>query len=163
MTGERSTDEELGEMLQELVNRVSHLQGNTLTVLTEESVTLQQVLLLRRLRQSGQSTPSELAELMRMSAPAISQMLDRLFGLGLVSRAEAPDDRRRKLVAITTKANALLERIRKARASEYAAGLARLSPKLRAELLKVIRKALRELPEEVAVLAAEQAGLARSG
>jgi hypothetical protein len=52
-------------LLQEFVNRVSHLQGNTLSVLTDESVTLQQVLLLRRLQQAGRSTPSELAGLMR--------------------------------------------------------------------------------------------------
>lgn len=156
MTTGRSAETQLGEVLQEFVNRVSHLQGNTLSVLTEESVTLQQVLLLRRLRQSGQCTPSELAELMRMSAPAVSQMIDRLFALELVSRAEAPGDRRRKLIAVTAKANALLERVRKARASEYAAGVARLSPQVRAELLKVLRKALREIPEEVEALAPEQ-------
>jgi DNA-binding MarR family transcriptional regulator len=155
MTSGRSADEELGEMLQELVNRVSHLQGNTLSVLTEESVTLQQVLLLRRLRQSGQCTPSEIADLMRMSAPAVSQMIDRLFGLGLVTRTEAPEDRRRKLIATTSKAIALLERVRKARASEYAAGIARLSPKVRAEFAKVLRKALQELPEEVEALSPE--------
>jgi len=152
-----SADAQLGEVLQEFVNRISHLQGNTLAVLTEESVTLQQVLLLRRLRQSGRCTPSELAELMRMSAPAVSQMIDRLFGLELVSRTEAPDDRRRKLIAITAKANALLDRVGKARASEYAAGVSRLSPQVRADLLKVLRKALREIPEEAEALAPERA------
>jgi DNA-binding MarR family transcriptional regulator len=156
MTNGRPADEQLGELLQELVNRVSHLQGNTLSVLTEESVTLQQVLLLRRLQQSGECAPSELADLMRMSPPAVSQMIDRLFALGHVSRTEAPDDRRRKRIAVTPKAVALLERIRKARASEYAAGIARLSPKLRAELTKLLRQALRELPEEVEALAPEQ-------
>jgi DNA-binding MarR family transcriptional regulator len=154
--GGRAADTQLGEMLQEFVNRVSHLRGSTLAVLTEESVTLQQVLLLRRLQQTGRCTPSELADLMRMSAPAVSQMIDRLFGLDLVSRTEAPDDRRRKLIAITPKASALLERVRQARASEYAAGVARLSPKLRAELMKVLRKALHELPEEAVALAPEQ-------
>jgi DNA-binding MarR family transcriptional regulator len=146
-----------GRLLQELVNRVSHLRGNTLAVLTEEAVTLQQVLLLRRLQQSGQCAPSALADLMRMSPPAVSQMIDRLFGLDLVTRTEAPDDRRRKLIAVTPKATALLERVRKARASEYAAGVAKLSPKVRAEFLKVLRKALRELPEEVEALAPERA------
>ena len=153
----RPPDEQLGELLQEFVNRVSHLQGNTLAVLTEESVTLQQVLLLRRLQQSGHCAPSELAELMRMSLPAVSQMVDRLFGLDLVTRTEAPEDRRRKQIAITAKARDLLERVRKARASEYAAGVARLSPQLRTDLLKLLRKALRELPEEVVALAPEQA------
>jgi DNA-binding MarR family transcriptional regulator len=142
------TDGDLGELLQEFVNRVSHLQGKTLTILTEESVTLPQILLLRRLQQIGQSTPSELAEGMRMSPPAVSQMIDRLFLLGLLTRTEAPDDRRRKNLAVTPKGRRILQRIRKARASEYAAGTSMLSPKVRLELKELLRKALAELPEE---------------
>jgi DNA-binding MarR family transcriptional regulator len=151
----------LGDLLQEFVNRVSHRQGNTLAVLTEESVTLQQVLLLRRLQQSGECAPSELADLMHMSPPAVSQMIDRLFALGHVTRTEVSEDRRRKRIAVTAKAAALLERIRKARASEYASGIARLSPKVRAELAKLLRQALRELPEEVEKL--EHPDLAATG
>jgi DNA-binding MarR family transcriptional regulator len=71
--------EELGGLLQELVNRVSHGQGKTLAVLDEASVTLQQVLLLRRLQHSGQSTSSELAAQLHISLPAMSQMVDRLI------------------------------------------------------------------------------------
>jgi DNA-binding MarR family transcriptional regulator len=148
MTESRPADGELGELLQEFVNRVSHLQGNTLSVLTDESVTLQQVLLLRRLQQAGPSTLSGLAEMMRMSPPAVSQMIDRLFSLDLVTRAEASEDRRRKMIAVTNKARQLLERIRKARASEYATGVRGLSQKLRMELVSVLRKALQELPLE---------------
>jgi DNA-binding MarR family transcriptional regulator len=146
-------DEPFGDLLQEFVNRISHLQGHTLAVLTEESVTLQQVLLLRRLGQLGQSTPSELADRMRMSLPAVSQMIDRLFLLGLLTRAEAADDRRRKVIAVTERGNTLLGRIRKARAAEYAAGASRLSPKVRTELTRVLQKALTELPEESKILA----------
>jgi DNA-binding MarR family transcriptional regulator len=148
----------LGDLLQEFVNRVSHLQGNTLAVLTEESVTLQQVLLLRRLAQMGESSPSDLATIMRMSLPAVSQMIDRLFLLGMVTRAEAPDDRRRKRVAVTNKGDSLLARIRRARATEYAAGTARLSAAVRAELAAVLDKALRELPEEADAVAPPSSG-----
>jgi hypothetical protein len=42
----------------------------------------------------------------------------------------------------------LLQRLRKARASEYAAGVAPLPPKLRSDLLKVLRRALQILPLE---------------
>lgn len=155
MSGSRPPAEQLGDLLQEFVNRISHLQGNTLAVLTEEAVTLQQVLLLRRLKQLGESSPSELAAVMRMSLPAVSQMVDRLFLLGLVTRVEAPDDRRRKQVTVTEKGELLLARIRRARATEYTAGTARLSRPLRAELTKVLGKALRELPEEAFSVASE--------
>jgi DNA-binding MarR family transcriptional regulator len=143
---------EIGELLQEFVNRVSHLQGKTLTILTEESVTLQQVLLLRRVKQVGKSTPSDIAERMHMSLPAVSQMIDRLFLLGLLKRNEALDDRRKKDVAVTAKGHALMERIRRARSAEYAAGVASLSPKLRSDLTKLLRKALAVLPEESAAV-----------
>ena len=139
---------QLGELLQEFVNRVSHLQGRTLSVLTNESVTLQQVLLLRRLKQLTESTPSEMAERMRMSLPAVSQMIDRLFQIGLLTRTEAPDDRRRKRIAVTAAGTALLERVHQARVEEYVAGTSALSPQLRADLVKLLRRALEELQEE---------------
>jgi DNA-binding MarR family transcriptional regulator len=158
VSGARPHAAHLGDLLQEFVNRISHLQGNLLAVLTEESVTLQQVLLLRRLKQLGESSPSELATVMRMSLPAVSQMIDRLFLLGLVTRAEAPDDRRRKRIAVAGKADALLARIRRARAMEYAAGSAQLSAAVRAELTTVLAKALRELPEEADAIAPRSPG-----
>ena len=156
-------DEPLGELLQEFVNRVSHLQGHTLTVLTEESVTLQQVLLLRRLQQMGESTLSDLAARMRMSPPAVSQMIDRLFALDLLTRVEAEEDRRRKKVSVTRKGQALLERIRRARAAEYAAGVSGLSTKVRADLLSVLRRALKELPFEADAVAAPATAQSKAG
>lgn len=151
MTDERTA--ELGELLEQFVNRVSHQQGKTLTVLTDESVTLQQVLLLRRVELIGKCTPSEIAARMHMSLPAVSQMIDRLFVLGLLVRTESQDDRRRKDVAVTPRGGRLLHRIRKARASEYAAGVAGLPPALRSDLTKMLRRALAGLPEESEVLA----------
>ena len=156
-------DEPLGELLQEFVNRVSHLQGNTLAVLTEESVTLQQVLLLRRLQQMGESTLSDLAARMRMSPPAVSQMIDRLFALDLLTRVEAEEDRRRKKVSVTRKGQALLERVRRARAAEYAAGVSGLSTKVRADLLSVLRRALKELPHEADAVAAPATAQSKAG
>ena len=139
----------LGVLLEQFVNRISHRQGKTLSVLTDWSVTLQQVLLLRRVEQSGKSTLSEIAERMHMSLPAVSQMIDRLFQLGLLMRSESQMDRRRKDVAVTPKGHRLLQLIRKARASEYAAGVAALPVRLRSELAKVLRRTLAALPEDV--------------
>jgi len=146
-------DRQLGELLQEFVNRVSHLQGHTLAVLTEESVTLQQVLLLRRLQHMGESTLSEIAARMRMSPPAVSQMIDRLFALELLTRVEADEDRRRKKVGLTKKGVVLLDRVRRARAAEYEAGVSGLTAKVRSDLLGVLRRALKELPHEADAVA----------
>ena len=146
-------EQQLGELLQEFVNRVSHLQGHTLAVLTEESVTLQQVLLLRRLQQMGESSLSDIAARMRMLPPAVSQMIDRLFVLDLLTRVEADEDRRRKNVGLTKKGVALLDRVRRARAAEYEAGVSGLTPKVRSDLLGVLRRALKELPHEADAVA----------
>ena len=135
----------LGHLVQEFVNRVSHTQGKTLGTLTNASVTLQQVLLLRRLASSGKSTPSALAEQMHMSLPAVSQMVERLVQLELVSRFELPDDRRKKQLTVTNRGHALLKRIAAARTADYAAGLVSLSPRVRLALAGVLEDALREL------------------
>jgi len=163
MKGLPDDDQQLGELLQEFVNRVSHLQGHTIAVLTQESVTLQQVLLLRRLQQIGESTPSDLAARMRMSLPAVSQMIDRLFVLDLLTRVEADEDRRRKKVSVTRKGRALLERVRRARAAEYAAGVAGLTPKVRADLQSVMARALKELPHEADAVASQAGAQAKAG
>jgi DNA-binding MarR family transcriptional regulator len=135
----------LGELVQEFVNRVSHTQGKTLAVLTDARVTLPQILLLRRVASNGEITTSELAEQMHMSPPAVSQMVERLSQVSLVSRVESTDDRRKKRLTVTQDGRTLLRRISRARSADYAAGVAPLSPRLRAALLRVLSDALKEL------------------
>ena len=135
----------LGEIVQEFVNRVSHAQGKTLAALSDAGVTLPQVLLLRRVASNGETTTSELAGQMHMSLPAVSQMAERLSQLSLLSRIEATDDRRKKRLMVTQDGRKLLTRISKARSADYAAGVAPLSARVRAGLLRVLSEALEEL------------------
>jgi DNA-binding MarR family transcriptional regulator len=138
--------EHLGDLLQELVNHVSHgPQGQTLAIMNEGSVTLPQVLMLRRLIEHKAGTPSALARSLNMSASAVSQMLDRLFQLQLVRRTEDPDDRRRRRVTATSKARWLVKRLGRARSTEYRVGISRLSPGLQRELAAVLSRAVTEL------------------
>jgi DNA-binding MarR family transcriptional regulator len=137
--------DEVGALLLALVDRVSHRGGDTLALMTEAGLTLPQVLFLTRLRQAGESTPSELAERLNMSLPAASQMVDRLFKLGFLTRREDEGDRRRKRLAVTPAAERMLDKLVRARAAEYAKGTARLSPALRRELSAALAKAVREL------------------
>lgn len=135
-----------GGLLSELVNRVSHTSGTTLRIMSDAQVTLQQVLLLTRLRHSSPSSASALASRMHLSLPAISQAIDRLVRLQLVTRVEDPADRRKKAIATTSKGNALLARLEKARAREYAAALAALLPETQHRLAALLTHALNELP-----------------
>jgi DNA-binding MarR family transcriptional regulator len=136
----------LGDLLQEIVNHVSHgPQGQALAIMSDASVTLPQVLMLRRLTEQRADSPSALARSLNMSASAVSQMLDRLFQLQLVRRTENPHDRRKKRITATPKAKWLIERLGRARSAEYAGGISRLSPALRRELAIVLSRVLAEL------------------
>ena len=138
-------DRQLGDLLQDLVNRVSHRGGRTLAIMNDASVTLHQVLLLSRLSEVDGGTSSELSDALNMSLPSLSQMIDRLHQLKLVTRAEMSEDRRKKRIALTRTGRALLERLHGARSAEYEAGIARLSPQLCNDLKAVLTRALREL------------------
>jgi DNA-binding MarR family transcriptional regulator len=95
---------DVGALLPAPVDHVSHRGGETLSLMNEVGLTLPQVLFLTRLRQAGGSTASELAERLNMSLPATSQLVDRLFRQGLLTRTEDEGDRRRKRLAATPSA-----------------------------------------------------------
>jgi DNA-binding MarR family transcriptional regulator len=137
----------LGDLLQDFIGRVAHRRGRTLTVMSQTSVTLHQVILLRRLAELRESTVSALADRLGMSLPSVSQMVDRLHRLGLVSRAEADEDRRRKRIGLTPEGCALLDLLEAARASEFEVGLAPLSAAVQARLAEALGEALRELAQ----------------
>lgn len=135
----------IGILLAEIVNRVSHKNGETLRLMGESRITLQQVLLLTRLRRAGRASASDLASTLNLSLPAISQAVDRLVALDLVTRIEDKEDRRKKQIATTAKADALLERLLKARANEYSAGISSLSERTKERLEQVLSEALKQL------------------
>ncbi len=134
-----------GVLLSELVNRISHEGGDTLRIMAGAKVTLHQVLLLTRLRQSGPSSASGLAVRLNLSLPAVSQAVDRLVRLRLATRVEDGADRRKKEIATTAKANALLDRLTKARAGEYGVALSNLPAATADRLEAVLREVLRRL------------------
>ena len=141
-----TAESELGELLQRLVNRISHRgQGKSFAIMNDASVTVPQVILLYRVIHEKLHKPSELARSLGMSGPAVSQMLDRLFQLDLIARIESPEDRRQRLVTATPKAKALCARIANARSAEYAQGVAHLSAPLHAEFKDVLTRTMAEL------------------
>ena len=146
MRDEQTGGDDAGDLLQELVNRVSHRgRGEVLTLMAEASVTLHQVMALSVLAQKGESTLLELATALNMSQSAMSQMVDRLFQLEYIERAEHPMDRRKKRLALTPKAGEFLKRLSEARSAEYRDGIERISPALRKELADVLQRVLQEL------------------
>src|SRR2546423_8684524 len=76
--------------LRRLVDRVSHRSGLALATMSDASVTVPQVLLLNHVTHGRATSASELATVMRVSLPAVSQMIDRLAPPGFVQRREGP-------------------------------------------------------------------------
>ncbi|HEY6459506.1 MAG TPA: MarR family transcriptional regulator [Polyangiaceae bacterium] len=127
---------------------VSHRSGLAVATMAEAAITLPQVLLLNHVERRGRTSPSELAEAMRVSLPAVSQMIERLVQQGLLDRTEDPVDRRRKAVATTLAAKAFLRGLEHARASDYESGLSPVSPELLAQLAALLRRVVGHLEDD---------------
>ena len=97
---------------------------------------------LRRLL-NGPAKMSDLAARLGTDKPYLTLMVDDLVQRGLVTRIEAPDDRRAKVVALTDAGRSVAaeaERI----VSQPAPGLARLDPSELATLVRLLEKACAE-------------------
>ena len=136
---------ETANVFQEVVNRISHQLGKVVEIMNGNSVTLPQILILRRIQLAGGCTPSELSKKMSMSISSISQIADRLYNLELIVRHDDKSDRRKKKLVITKRAETLLKKIVKARSEEYAQGISILPASLRGELHQVLSKCLAEI------------------
>ena len=94
---------------------------------------------LRRLLR-GPAKMSELAARLGTDKPYLTIMIDDLVQRGLVTRMEAPDDRRAKVVALTGTGRALAEEAERVLA-QPAPGLSRLDPDELATLVRLLEKA----------------------
>jgi DNA-binding MarR family transcriptional regulator len=145
MSPRRRVEDSAGAALQRLVNIVSHRSGRVVAIMSEASVTLPQVLLLSRVAAVGSTSPSDIAAEAQASAPAASQMIERLVKQGLLRRIEDRRDRRRKVISLSPAARSLLGRLEAARASDYAMGLAPLGAEMKSAMAALLRQAADEL------------------
>ncbi len=76
----------------------------------EFDITVEQFHILRHIRRGAHSV-SELADVGRISRPAISQAVEALVNKGLVSRTQSADDRRYVRLELTQDGSALLDEI----------------------------------------------------
>lgn len=88
-------------------------RGNQLRVIEESGLTMTQCKALLELGGLGREAHpwqvSDLAEHFGASVPSMSRAVDGLVKKGLATRVECPDDRRARLVEITTKGKGLVE------------------------------------------------------
>ena len=75
-------------------------------------LTMSQVKGLRTLAHHTPATITQIGDVLKISQPTASQLVDRLVQGGLAQRTEDPIDRRRMLVRLTKKGQQLNERLR---------------------------------------------------
>jgi DNA-binding MarR family transcriptional regulator len=102
-------------------------------------LTLTQAQALRLLRVSGQPT-SRLATALGISAPAVTQLTDRLVRKRLIERRIAEGDRRWVHIELTDKGRVVIDGLRRRRNDVFSEALARLSEADRARAIEVLAK-----------------------
>ena len=109
-------------------------------------VTARQTTLMWLIRRSPGLSLRDLAELERISPPALSGHVDRLERAGLVERVRSTDDRRRVGLLLTPAGDRLLRRIRARRTTWLAERLELLEPS-ELDTVSAALPALRQLVE----------------
>lgn len=149
------------EKLEEILNSFAEAMSMILLDLhqkhlAELDVTLPQAQVLRVLRRSGSVPTGRLAAELRISAPAVTQLTDRLIRKGLIERQTLPGDRRTVLVALSGKGRRLIDQFRKRRREIFSRALAQLAEAERAEVIASLEKVIAALEKYEAKLAIQK-------
>lgn len=112
--------------------------------LAELDLTLLQAQVLRALRR-GSLLTGQLASELRISAPALTQLTDRLVRKGLIERQATADDRRCVLVALSVKGRRLVDQFRRQRSDILNGALAYLSDAEQAQVVNGLSKVIKAL------------------
>ena len=138
MSGLSST--EIEEFLNSFAENMSRLLVDTYQKhFAELELTLSQAQVLRLLRRGPMPTGQLAAEL-RISAPAVTQLMNRLMTKRLIERRAATNDRRLVLVALSAKGRKLVDQFRQRRSDIFCGALAQLDEGEQAQVVEAMRK-----------------------
>ena len=131
--------------LAELVGRFMHAMhrydgGRMLPLMHRAELTLPQLAVLEFVEQAR--TVSAVAEHAGLSRPATSQMVDKLVKRGWVRRSEGATDRRERVVTLSGRGQALVEKVHAARAARFEGSLRELKGVAAGRLRRALEEAL---------------------
>lgn len=109
----------------------AHVVKMDLTVVQAQTLTL--------LREAALPT-TRLASSLGISAPAMTQLTDRLIRKHLIERRSADRDRRTVIIVLTTQGKQVVDRFRKRRGEVFAEALTRLEDSDREEVIDALSK-----------------------
>jgi DNA-binding MarR family transcriptional regulator len=122
--------------------------------IAELELTLPQAQALRILRRAPVTT-GQLAAALHISAPAITQLTDRLIRKGLIERRMAADDRRCVIVALSEEGQELIDQFRERRQQIFSRALAHLSPEDQKQVIEVLGRVVRAMESSELMTAVE--------
>ena len=135
--------------VEEILNSFTEIIGKLMIdqyqqQIAELDLTLSQAQVLRILRR-GPITTGQLAAELKISAPAITQLTDRLMRKELIERRAASGDRRCVVVALSDKGSRLIDQFRQSRRDIFSKALEHLSDDEQAQVMEVLGKVVRAL------------------
>lgn len=113
----------------------------------EMDLTVVQAQTLTLLRRAPLPT-TRLAASLGISAPAMTQLTDRLVRKRLIERRSADGDRRAVIIELTEQGKRVVDRFRKRRSEVFAEALSRLKELDRAEVIDALSKVVQALEEQ---------------
>ncbi len=140
------------EALREQQRLAQFMRAATTPAWLQLDLTIAQVKGLLYVASAGRATIGELARALGTGQPASSALVERLVQVGLVRRDEDPSDRRRALVQLTRRGEALVEQLEQAGRDWWNCWLRQLSGEDLAALTQGLR-ALAEVAEAEAMRA----------
>ncbi|HKF54759.1 MAG TPA: MarR family transcriptional regulator [Blastocatellia bacterium] len=137
------------EQVQEILSSFADFMFQTMVegyqkFLSEVDLTMVQAQVIRLLY-SGHLSIGELAAELGISAPAVTQLTDRLIRKRLIERRSMPADRRSVIVILTPKGKRAVDRFREKRGDAVRALLEGLDERERAEVTNSLAKILRAM------------------
>jgi len=122
--------------------------GASTMFMYESGLTFPQIIVMYALTWLGPLPISTLAEKLRLSVAATSQLVDRLVQDGYLAREEDPRDRRVRLVRLRPRGKQFMERLDEIRRRELSEAFDRLPRKLRDRLTDALGDAVEALRDE---------------
>ena len=108
--------------------------------LADLDLTLVQAQALRVLRRRGAASTGQLAAELRISAPALTQLTDRLARKSLIERRADEGDRRSVRLALSSKGLRLVDEFRKRRSRVFTNGLRQLDEAEQKRFVELLEK-----------------------
>ena len=119
---------EIIKQIVELQRRINRgLRGGTLEAWMKLNLTIPQLKSLFFIANEVETNFTKLARALKVTAPNVTGIIDRLIEQGLVSRQENPDDRRMLILRVTDEGEDIVAKLRERRASYLSGILSHLS------------------------------------